>query len=408
MTAQQRRAGGGTRTHTFERTQVPKTCASTFPPLRQENKKVSLQTTDCSRPNWLRRLLAGYAVKILVALLVPVCQAQNFEQWTFESPPADAMGFMPDEAWLENARLGALQLFTCAAAIVSADGLAVTSASCLRPVVKRSIADDYAVAGFLADTLENELQLSGVSAWQVVGLRDITGIEDEEISRELNLNYHILPRADSTRFWEYALRPYHDVRLVLLPEEAAAEFGAEDGVYPRFSADFAFVRLYSAAGMPLETESYFAWADRVPLTGEAVYQVAVPQVAPILAAGVSESYAYNGTVTPPFTTFYGMLDLYHGNGESGNWELPIRWSTHASSMDLSSPLNFAVSGPCMQKGAPVFSRDLELLGVAFDDVAGAHCVAMAAPGVLAVVRDIFRADHILRELEFQQRAATDE
>ena len=62
----------------------------------------------------------------------------------------------------------------------------------------------------------------------------------------------------------------------------------------------------------------------------------------------------------------------------------------------------------MQNGAPVFSRDLELIGVTFDDVGEARCIAMAAPGVLTVLRDIFGAEELLNELEFQERKGASE
>ncbi len=347
-------------------------------------------------------------VCIVAFLAAPFCGAQDYERWMFEEPPVDAMGFAPDEFWLENARLGALQLSACVAALVSADGLAVTSASCLRTVLDPATSEDYAVGGFLAAALEEELKLSGLSARQIAGLRDITGLEDADISREPDLDYQVVPREDSTILWEYALADYHDVRLVLLPEAAATEFGAEDGVYPRYSVDFAFVRIYVSEDVPLETESYFAWTERAALLDEVVYQTAIPQVAPMLTAGPAHVYSYNGTVTPPFTTFYGMLDLHHSHGGSGVWTLPARWLSRMSAMDLSSPLNFTVAGPCAQSGAPVFSRDLELLGVAFDDVGETSCVVAAAPGVLTVLRNIYGADHILQELEYQQLSRPNE
>ena len=58
-------------------------------------------------------------------------RVDNGKMWTFEYPPLDyfreAYGFAPDEAWLENARLGALRLSNCSAYFGSTHGLVMTN-----------------------------------------------------------------------------------------------------------------------------------------------------------------------------------------------------------------------------------------------------------------------------------------
>ena len=52
-------------------------------------------------------------------LTVPAGRFDNGKMWTFEYPPLDYFreeyNFVPDEAWFEHARLGALRLSNCSA-----------------------------------------------------------------------------------------------------------------------------------------------------------------------------------------------------------------------------------------------------------------------------------------------------
>ena len=80
-----------------------------------------------------------------------------------------------DANWIENARLGTLQLHGCAAALVSADGLAVTSATCLRSLETWIRPDDSV---FVAGTLSDERKLAGLTVRQLVEIREFDRIED--------------------------------------------------------------------------------------------------------------------------------------------------------------------------------------------------------------------------------------
>lgn len=387
------RAGGGIRTHTPQRTQAPKACASTIPPLRRRNGQEFRGERYCS----IRRGLA----LCLVLLAGSGVYAQPSGYWTFEAPP----DHLSDETWLENARLGALQLSGCAAALVSADGLAVTSASCVRASVARIMGDSVAATGYYAESLDREVSLAPLMARQAVSMVDITGENESDFMEDYTLEYHIMARDDSTRFWMYGLRPHRDIRLVLLPSAAAAEFGQEKGVFPRHSVNFALIRLYAPDGMPFVTENYYAWSDRSPMAGEALFATDIPRYTPGLSAGTVEVYTYNGTVTPPFTTLFGLYDLHFAHGAQGAWTLPSRWLSQQDMLELAAPLNFAMAGSCPQLGAAVYSQDLEVRGVAFEEVntgGEIRCIAMAAAGVLAVVKGIYDGDRIAQELEFQQ------
>jgi len=186
--------------------------------------------------------------------------------------------------WLENARLGTLQLSGCAAALVSADGLAVTSASCLRASVARIVGDSAATAGMYAQSLAGEIALAPLVARQIVDMTDITGQDEADHMADYTLEYHLLARDDSTRFWLYAFRPFRDVRLVLLPSAMAAGFGQDRAVFPRHRVDFAFIRLYAPDGTPYITENYYAWSEARPSAGETIYATSIPQYTPMLSA----------------------------------------------------------------------------------------------------------------------------
>ncbi len=107
----------------------------------------------------------------------------------------------------------------------------------------------------------------------------------------------------------------------------------------------------------------------------AVYGREVPPdgtFSPRITDGVVRSYEYNGTVAPPYTTFYGLYDRYvaHGRGQGlgMEWELPLRWRTPPAGLDLATPLNFVSTADTYggNSGSPAVTPDLELVGLNFD------------------------------------------
>jgi len=93
---------------------------------------------------------------------------------------------------------------------------------------------------------------------------------------------------------------------------------------------------------------------------------------PRIADGIVQGYEYNGTLAPPFTTFYGLYDRYFGHGEGvgigEEWNLPERWKTPPQGLDLSTPLNFISTADSYggNSGSPAVTPDLELVGLNFD------------------------------------------
>ena len=135
-----------------------------------------------------------------------------------------------------------------------------------------------------------------------------------------------------------------------------------------------------------------------------------------IADGRVKGYEYNGTVAPPYTSFYGMFNHYHayGSGNDGDspWDLPERWLRRREALDLSTPLNLVSTNDITggNSGSPLLNRDLELVGVAFDgnieSLAGdfiylperARAVSVDVRGILEALDSVYQADRLTREL----------
>ncbi len=103
----------------------------------------------------------------------------------------------------------------------------------------------------------------------------------------------------------------------------------------------------------------------------AVYGVSVPSDAtfsPRFTDGVVKSYEYNGTLAPPYTTLFGLMDHYYSYGGQPDWSLPERWQNPPSDLNLGTPLNFISTSDTIggNSGSPAVTPDLELVGLNFD------------------------------------------
>ncbi|MCY3999315.1 MAG: S46 family peptidase [Bacteroidetes bacterium] len=313
-----------------------------------------------------------------------------------------------DPQWMENVRLGTLRLPKCAGALVSADGLAVTSASCLRSLESWIRPGDTL---FIAKDMSSEIRLSGLTIGQLIDLRKINHVEEASNNGASLIETELIAAPDSSYFWEYVWRIYDDVRLVLIPPTEIANFGNEDGVYPRYAMDFALLRLYDQDSQPLDTESYFAWNDRPPLIREELFVTTVGDQMPSTQVTLSNTFSYNGTTAPPFTTLYGMLDLHSSHGETTDWGLSSQWMSLIQESDLSAVLNFSLLGECPNMGAAVIDIDMEILGITFDDAdseEGPRCVAMSTSGILSILQGILNAQELAEELAQQMHGGQDE
>jgi hypothetical protein len=140
------------------------------------------------------------------------------------------------------------------------------------------------------------------------------------------------------------------------------------------------VRL-GAAILPAYAEFADAWnglsareADLTVELGRARFDIfgeSIPPdgtFSPRITDGVVRGYEYNGTVAPPYTTFFGVYDRAIGHRGAVDWSLPPRWETPPAGLGLATPLNFISTADTYggNSGSPAVTRDLDLVGLNFD------------------------------------------
>ena len=128
--------------------------------------------------------------------------------------------------------------------------------------------------------------------------------------------------------------------------------------------------------------------------------------------GVVKGYEYNGTIAPPFTTFYGLYDRYYSfKGSHKDWELPARWLKPTPEL-LTTRMDFVTTNDIIggNSGSPMINKNREVVGLAFDGNMeslpgefiytpdGNRTVGVHAGGMIAALRDIYKAKRLVTEL----------
>ncbi len=146
-----------------------------------------------------------------------------------------------------------------------------------------------------------------------------------------------------------------------------------------------------------------------------IYGPAIPpdgSFSPRIADGVVQPYEYNGTLAPPYTTFYGLYDRYRAHRGRPDWQLPLRWQTPPAGLDLGTPLNFVSTADSYggNSGSPAVTRDLRLVGLNFDRNVDAlvrdylylpergRNVMVDIRAIQAALDVVYDADRVVREL----------
>jgi hypothetical protein len=243
-------------------------------------------------------------------------EAERFDDgkmWTFSDPPLEYFNetydMTADEAWLDQARLGALRFSdSCSASLVSDRGLAMTNHHCARDfITKVSRSDEQLLEeGFYAAERADERPVEGLYVEQVVGIEDVTSsvrgvlsesgddqaraqarrnrvqeIEDERTrrveARDTTLRVEVARMYSGARYTAITYRRLSDVRLVMAPELQLGYFGGDTDnfTYPRFNLDMAFFRVYED-GRPLQNEAFFSWNTSGSQAGDPVFVVGNP------------------------------------------------------------------------------------------------------------------------------------
>jgi hypothetical protein len=240
-------------------------------------------------------------------------KAKRFDtgkMWTFDYPPTEywkeAYGFTPSQEWLDKARLASIRFATwCSSSFVSEDGLVMTNHHCVDQVLEsfQKPGEDIAKNGFFAATLADERKMPSVFVDQLIKIEDVTksiidavnaaNTPEEKAtakaakSKELTEKYkaenpglkcQLVQLYNGGKYSMYMYKTYKDVRAVYMNERDLGLYGGDfdNFTYPRYDADFAFVRVYDENGKPLKTKNFFKMSETGPQAGEPLFVTGNP------------------------------------------------------------------------------------------------------------------------------------
>ena len=132
-----------------------------------------------------------------------------------------------------------------------------------------------------------------------------------------------------------------------------------------------------------------------------------------LSYGTVTGYSYNGTIAPPFTTYFGLYDRAASFSNQPPFDLTPKEAAARDKLDLSTPLDFVSTGDIIggNSGSPVVNREGEMVGLIFDgnieslagdfvyDGAKNRAVAVHSAGMIEGLRKLYGADALANELE---------
>jgi hypothetical protein len=216
-----------------------------------------------------------------------------------------------------------------------------------------------------------------------------------------------------------------------LQDSATAIAAVEDGTLTMSDPAVGIVRAYLPAFVQFQqlVGSVFPQEEEIAAElGRARFEVYGTDVPPDatfslrIADGVVVGYEYNGTVAPPFTTFFGFYDRHYSHAGEEEWALPERWLDPPATLDLSTPMNFVSTADIIggNSGSPVLDQDLEVVGVVFDgnieSLPGDYIyipdrnrsVTVDVRAILEALDEIYDSDRLVLELTTGRLIQTEE
>ena len=204
--------------------------------------------------------------------------------WTFDNFPAaavkEAYGADISQDWLDHVRLATVRLAACTASFVSPDGLILTNHHCIEACLAQ-LSDrrrNLMESGFMTAARFEEQRCVSQHADVLVATENVTdavlkSVLNLEQTDALTMRRRTLARLEQAceqdARWQgarlkcqavtlyqgaqyvlYKYRRYEDVRLVFAPEQDTDNFQ-----FPRWSLDFAFLRVYEH-GWPVKTPEH--------------------------------------------------------------------------------------------------------------------------------------------------------
>ena len=147
-----------------------------------------------------------------------------------------------------------------------------------------------------------------------------------------------------------------------------------------------------------------------------IYGTTIPPDATLtlrISDGTIKSYPYNGTIAPPFTTFYGIYDRFYSHGKKYPWMLPERWQNPPKEFNLSTQYNLATTNDIIggNSGSPLINTKAEVVGLVFDgnieSLPGRYIyttelnrtVAVDSRGLMEAIKHLYKATRLGEEME---------
>lgn len=249
---------------------------------------------------WRRLFNPVFAVAVAIGATTPAAARAEEGMWPFESAPLSRInrdyGLSLDQAWLDRLRAASVRLAGCSGAIVSAEGLVLTNSHCVAMCLQDLAGEGEAelANGWTEGTREEERRCPAQTADVLVEVRDVTDeidaaagdktgaeliqalyrseaeISDAACAGDARFTCQVVYFYRGGRKVLYKYRTYRDVRLAFVPEPRIAGFGGDPDNFnfPRYSLDFAFLRLYED-GRPVQTPERLRWNPAAPRDGEA-------------------------------------------------------------------------------------------------------------------------------------------
>ncbi len=135
-----------------------------------------------------------------------------------------------------------------------------------------------------------------------------------------------------------------------------------------------------------------------------------------LSYGTVKGYPYNGTIAPPFTTFYGLYDRSASFSNQPPFDLTAKEAAGLNKLDLATPFDFVTTNDIIggNSGSPVVNRDGELVGLVFDgniesmagdfvyDGSRNRTVAVHSAGMIEGLRKLYGVNALADELAGKQ------
>jgi hypothetical protein len=146
-----------------------------------------------------------------------------------------------------------------------------------------------------------------------------------------------------------------------------------------------------------------------------IYGTSIPPDATLtlrISDGVIQSYPYNGTIAPPFTTFYGIYDRYFSHGKKYPWLLPERWQNPPAEFKLETPYNLISTNDIIggNSGSAIINRNAEVVGLVFDgnieSLPGRYIytteanrtISIDSRGLLEAIKNLYKATRLSNEI----------